>query len=351
MNNFVNGLDSFCFWISGVDPDALIAHPDIAWEEVRVARGYTAILLVLLCLNFICTGLSAYDVFIDICALLTLPGYLAVVVLPVAFLWSSVVFCVLRFLIQIGHDADGNWWLRLKRLISMLPAWCLLPLLGMMASAPLQVRALSDDIRLSSVMVHWERLSTDLTDIQLRQVRMAKPTHNDCVTPLMRPQVVVDPTESIVQLAECKMQVQENSNDLESQAFSLQLLDAIHREIKDDGLISRVKLAFESAPGTSWLIALIMMCLYASPVLTRMLARKRAYEYIQYDRGRLKLMDVAGIELHAHEAFDAKGKPVPLNRYRHVEIEQRLVHAKYQAMTLASQERLAKWREAAQRRI
>jgi hypothetical protein len=40
-----------------------------------------------------------------------------------------------------------------------------------------------------------------------------------------------------------------------------------------------------------------------------------------------------------------------LNRYRHVEIEQRLVHAKYQALTLASQARLAKWREVAQRRI
>ena len=166
-----------------------------------------------------------------------------------------------------------------------------------------------------------------------------------------RPVVVVDPADSIVQVADCRAQVEADNADPTRQAYSLRLLEAIHREIRDDGLIARVSLAFESAPGTSWLIVLIMMNLYSAPILTRVLARKRAYEYLQYDRGRRDLMNVAGIELHAHEAFDRKGRPVPLHRYRCVEAEQRLVQAGYETQAVASRERLARQREAALRRI
>ena len=178
--------DAFCFFISGGDIHALEVHPDIAREERRVARGYAAVMLGLLTLNFICTGLSAYDIFIDLQPSLTLTGYLVVVVLPLAILWTLIVFCILRFLVQIGHDVDSGWWTRLLRLITMLLACCSLPLLGLMASAPIQVRALADDIRLSSVMARWDRLSTELIEIQLAEARVATPNHHDCVTPLMQ---------------------------------------------------------------------------------------------------------------------------------------------------------------------
>jgi len=211
----------------------------------------------------------------------------------------------------------------------MMPAWCLLPLLGLVASAPVQVRALSDDIRLNSVMEHWDRLSADLIEIQLAQARMTTPNHHDCITPLMRTEVMVNPADSLAQVAECRVQIEVDGADPVQQAYSLRLLGAIRREIRNDGLIARVALAFESAPGTSWLIALIMMSLFSAPIVTRMLARKRAYEYLQYDRGRRTLMADASIELHAHEAFDAQGKPVPLHRYRRVEAEQKLIEARY----------------------
>lgn len=345
------GWDAFCFGISGGDPRALEVHPDIAREERRVARGYTALLLGLLALNFVCTALSTYDVFIDLQPSLSLYGYLTVLVLPISLGWTLIVFSILRFLIQIGHDDNSDLWTRLRRILTMLPAWCLLPLLGLMASAPLQVRALSDDIRLSSVMVHWERLSADLINIQLAQARLKVLNEHECVTSLMRPEVVVVPTKSIVKVMECREKVEAESADPSLQAYSRRLLDAIHREIRDDGLIARSSLAFEAAPGTTWLIALIMMSLYSAPILVRMLARKRAYEYFQDDRSRLDLMNVAGIELYAHEAFDQSGKSVPLHRYRSVEAQQRWVQADYEAKKLALRERFSRQREAAQRRV
>jgi len=338
--------DAFCFLISGGDIQALEVHPDIAREERRVARGYAAVLIGLLSLNFICTGLSAYDIFIDLQPSLTFMGYLIVVVLPLALLWTLIVFCILRFLIQIGHDVDSDWWSRLLRLITMVLACLPLPLLGLMASAPIQVRALGDDIRLSSAMEHWERLSTELIAIQLAEARVATPNHHDCVTPLMRSETVLAPAYSIAQVFECRAQVQAETADPARKAYSLRLLEAIQREIRDDGLIARVSLAFESAPATSWLIALIMMSLYSAPILTRLMARTRAYEYLHKDRARRDLMKVAGIELYAHEAFDANGMPVPLHRYRHVEAEQRFVQANYDAQAAAAIKRFERQRES-----
>ena len=142
--------------------------------------------------------------------------------------------------------------------------------------------------------------------------------------------MVADPAASIVQVAECRTIVESDMTSPARQAYSLRLLEAIHREIRDDGLIARVSFAYESAPGTSWLIALIMMSIYSAPILTRAMARKRPYEYLQHDSGRRELMHSAGIELHAHEAFNRHGKSVPLHRYRGAEAEQRLVQAWYE---------------------
>jgi hypothetical protein len=200
-------------------------------------------------------------------------------------------------------------------------------------------------------MVHWERLSAELINIQLAQARLKVLNQHECVTSLMRPDVVVLPTQSIVKAMECRAKVEADSANPSMQAYSLRLLDAIDREIRDDGLIARSILAFEAAPGTSWLIVLLMMSLYSAPILVRMLARKRAYEYFQDDRARVDLMKVAGIELYAHEAFDQSGKSVPLHRYRSVETQHRLVQADYEEKKLAMIERLSRQKEAAQRRI
>lgn len=323
--------DRFCFWVSGVDPLAMGAHPDISWEERSVAQGYTALLLVVMVVNFVCTALSVHDVFIDMQLWLTRPGYWVVVVVPFAAVWTLVVFSLFRFLIQIGHHGEGELWTRVRRLLAMAPVWCLIPLLGMLAAAPLQVRALADDIRVASVLARWNSLSEQLLELQLAQARDVAPTHHPCVNPLMRADVVLSYAKATVDIANCSLQIEAEVIDAREKSHSVQLLNTIKREVRDDGLIARVGTAFEAAPGTAWIIAILMMCLYAAPVLTRAVAHKRAYEYLEYDRGRRDLMLMAGIELHAHEAFDAVGRSVPLHRYRHVEALQRRKLAAYDA--------------------
>lgn len=351
MINTNTAWDRFYFLISGGAGSAEKIPLDILDEEKRIARANTVILLGLILINFLCTALSAYDVFIDLRLQLSASLYLTLVVFPVALVWTTVVFCVLRFLIQISHDVDGSLPERLWHLAKRFPVWGLLPLLGLMASAPIQVRALGDDIQLASVMTGWNRLSADLLKIHLTQARDGAPQHHPCIKPLMTPAVVIDPVGSLVRLADCKDLVETDTQDTSQRDYSRQLLKTIYSEIHDDGLVARVGLAFKSAPGISWLIALVMMGLFSTPVITRVVAHRRAYEYFRDDHARLVLMRHAGIELHAHEAFDRKGKPVPLHRYRCVEAEQRLVQADYEAQAAASRERLEHQREAALRRI
>lgn len=337
--------DTFCFLISGGDIKALEAHPNIADEERRIAQSYACILLGLTILNFFLTGLSAFDVFIDLQPRLGKPLYVGLVVLPVALFWSAVVFCVLRFLIQIGHDVTASLWVRVRRLLTMLPVWCLIPLLGVLASVPIQVRALSDDIRLSSMLVHWERLNANLLEIQLKKSRLEVPSHHECVEALMTSEVVVDPAESLIKIGKCHDLIHEESEDQAKLAHSRLLLDTIRNEIYDDGLVARVNLAYTVAPGASWLIALVMMCLFSFPVLTKALARKRAFEYMESDRGRRDLMITAGIELHAHEAFDEAARPIPLHRYRSVEEAQKQYQIDFEAKAQAIRDRLEQQRD------
>jgi hypothetical protein len=315
--------DTFVFNVSGGDRRALELHPDIAEEERRVARNYASILLGLFIVNFLCTGLSAFDVFIDLQPRLTTPVYVSVVVVPVAFFWSIVVFCVLRFLIQIGHDVDDSLRAQIVRLLTLLPVWCLLPLLGLTAAAPIQVRALADDIKMMSVLLHGERLSSNLLEIQLAKAKSSVPNSHECLGPLMTSDVMIDSSHSLIRLEECRQLVQKDGQDPARQAHSVLLLDTIRDEIHSGGLVARVALAYIAAPGTSWLLALVMMSLFSFPVLTMVLARKRAFEYWEADRGRRDLMIKAGIQLHAHAAFDATAQPVPLNRYRSVEAAQK----------------------------
>jgi hypothetical protein len=94
-----------------------------------------------------------------------------------------------------------------------------------------------------------------------------------------------------------------------------------------------------------------MMILFSAPILTRILARKRAYEYLQYDSGRRELMKTAGIELHAHDAFDHEGNPVSLHRYRHVEVEQSIIQKYYESKRFETNEKLKRQTEAVSRLI
>ncbi len=358
---------AFC-WVSGTDPECFYLDSDIAADERRVARAYGISILTVTLIHFICTALSLYEAFIHLREKLSAPVYLLLLVLPVSLFWSAVVFNLLRFTILTGYEHDENWLGRLKRVLTLLPVWLIFPILGFAAAIPLQTAALSDDIRFAAVVERWDRLGPALLEEHLAHAVRSDQPHHDCLKPLMKPQVFNDLAASIQQLGVCQALVdapaapatgssptQEAAGAAAANAFdpeySRRLLDRVRDHLYEGGLVSRSENAFRVAPGASWLLALVMMVIFSSPYLTRLLARKRAYEYWRQDHHRRLLARVAGIELHAHDVFDRKGHSLPLHRYHGVEQAQRAMVERFEREQQQVRDDLEARRAQAQARL
>lgn len=338
-----SSLDTAFCWVSGTDPECLYLDGDIAADERRVARAYSISILTVTLIHFICTALSLHEAFIHLREKLSAPVYLILLVLPVSLFWSAVVFNLLRFTILTGYEHDESWLGRLKRVLTLMPVWLIFPTLGFAAAIPLQTAALSDDIRFAAVVERWDRLGPALLEEHLAHAVRSDQPHHDCLKPLMKPQVFNDLAASIQQLGVCQALVDAPAAPAApaagsapadgaagaaaasafDPAYSRRLLDRVRAHLYEGGLVSRSEHAFRVAPGASWLLALVMMVIFSSPYLTRLLARKRAYEYWRQDQHRRLLARKAGIELHAHDVFDRKGQSLPLHRYHGVEQAQR----------------------------
>ena len=348
--------DVFC-WVSGGDPEYFYLDDDIAADERRVARGYGIVIMGVTLIHFICSALSIHEVFIHLREKLSAPVYLLLLVLPVSLFWSALVFNLLRFTILTGYEHDENWFGRLKRVVMLMPVWLIFPTLGFAAAIPLQTAALSDDIRFAAVVERWERLSPALLEEHLAHAVRSDKSHHACLKPLMTPQVFNDLEKSLQLLGDCQAQVDAPApaqastaasapvtpqatttgegaaaaaSDLDP-AYSRRLLEKVRTHLYEDGLISRAEHAYRVAPGASWLLALVMMALFSSPYLTRLLARKRAYEYWRQDNHRRLLARKAHIELHAHDVFDEKGRSMPLHRYHGVEWAQKQMAQRFES--------------------
>ncbi len=355
--------DVFC-WVSGGDPEYFYLDDDIAADERRVARAYGITILGVTLIHFICSALSIHEVFIHLREKLSAPVYLLLVVLPVSLFWSALVFNLLRFTILTGYEHDENWLGRLKRVVTLMPVWLVFPTLGFAAAIPLQTAALSDDIRFAAVVERWERLSPALLEEHLAHAVQSEKSHHDCLKPLMTPQVFNDLEKSLQLLGACQAQIDApgpeaqpaaagmaaTASDLDP-AYSRRLLEKVRAHLYEDGLISRAEHAYRVAPGASWLLALVMMALFSSPYMTRLLARKRAYEYWRQDHHRRILARTAHIELHAHDVFDAKGNSLALHRYHGTEHVQRETAQRFERERQQVQAELEARRAQAQRRL
>ncbi|MEY2618893.1 MAG: hypothetical protein RL522_1895 [Pseudomonadota bacterium] len=326
--------DVFC-WVSGGDPEYFYLDDDIAADERRVARAYGISILAVTLIHFICSALSIHEIFVHLRESLSAPIFIGLLVLPLAFLWSALLFSLLRFTIQTGYEHDENWLGRLKRVAMLMPVWLVFPTLGFAAAVPLQTAALSDDIRFAAVVEHWERLGPSLLEVHLSQAVQSDKPHHPCLKPLMTPQIFNDLEDSVERLGACQALVAappeagaQGGLDFDA-AYSNRLLDRVRTHLYADGLIARSKHAFRVAPGASWLLALVMMVIFSAPYLTRLLARRRAYEYWRQDNHRRLLARRAHIELHAHDVFDDKGNSVALHRYHGVEQAQREMVERY----------------------
>lgn len=355
-----SSLDTAFCWVSGADPECFYLDTDIAADERRVARAYGISILTVTLIHFICSALSLYEAFIHLREKLSAPVYLLLLVLPVSLFWSAVVFNLLRFTILTGYEHDENWLGRLKRVLTLMPVWLIFPTLGFAAAIPLQTAALSDDIRFAAVVERWDRLGPALLEEHLAHAVQSDQPHHDCLKPLMKPQVFNDLAASIQQLGVCQALVDAPAAATSGTApaasafdpaYSRRLLDRVRAHLYEGGLVSRSEHAFRVAPGASWLLALVMMVIFSSPYLTRLLARKRAYEYWRQDHHRRLLARTAGIELHAHDVFDKKGQSLPLHRYHGVEQAQREMVERFEREQQRVRDDLAARRAHAQARL
>lgn len=348
--------DLFC-WVSGGDPEYFYLDDDIAADERRVARAYGISILCVTLVNFICTALGVHEAFLQLREILSAPIYVLLVVLPIALFWSALLFSLLRFTIQTGYEHDEDWFGRVKRVLFSMPVWLVFPTLGFAAAIPLQTAALSDDIRFAAVVKHWEDMGPALLNVHLQHAIVSDKPHHACLKPLMTPQVFNNLEDAAQRLGACRALVDAaaatpgtGAAEIDP-AYSTRLLDTVRTHLYADGLVSRAEHAFAVAPGASWLLVLVMMAIYSAPYLTRLLARKRAYEYWRQDHHRRLLARTAHIELHAHDVFDAKGRPIALHRYHGAEYAQRQMQERFERKQQQARDELARARAEVERAV
>jgi hypothetical protein len=207
------------------------------------------------------------------------------------------------------------------------------------------------------VVKHWEDMGPALLNVHLQHAIVSDKPHHACLKPLMTPQVFNNLEDAAQRLGACRALVDAaaatpgtGAAEIDS-AYSTRLLDTVRTHLYADGLVSRAEHAFAVAPGASWLLVLVMMAIYSAPYLTRLLARKRAYEYWRQDHHRRLLARTAHIELHAHDVFDAKGRPIALHRYHGAEYAQRQMQERFEREQQQARDELARAHEQVQKTL
>jgi len=318
-------LEDLYRWISGSDPEYFFLEEEISTDERRIARAYSVINVGITVINFICTFLSIHFIFKELKMILGEVFFTGFIVLPISIFWSLLLFNLLRFSTQAGYDHDENTTRKFFRILLSSPIWLVFPILGFAAAIPLQTAALNNDIRFESVSTHWNNLSPALLEVHLMHADNNEKPYHACIEPLLTPQIFNEIKVSFSNLQKCEETVKNSSADDSidfDPDYSLRLIETISIHLYSDGLITQSSIAFKVAPGASWLLAIVMMLVFSATSLTRILARKRPFDYWRSDFYRRWMARLAHIEIHAHEVFDAKGKQIPINRYHGAELEQ-----------------------------
>lgn len=318
MSRPMSSLDGLSFKLVGADPLSQTLPRYIAREERLMARSTALLIMVILSIQFIATAMSVHDIFIDQREALSLPLYLTLIVLPVSLLWTLILFGLLRFTGHAVYEQGRFGWRMLGRFLLAAPIWFIFPLMGFMAAIPFQTRIFLHDVQIESMIDNWNRVAPQLIDLEFRSMDKKRELtpFGACVKPLMKFEVLVNPGESLQSIGECEEAITSSQDNSLDQDTSLQALNLLRHALSSEGLISRSVKIYKVAPVESLVLALPLMLLFFSPYLIRLLARRRAFEYVLHDLNRLRLARIHQIELHAHDIFDAKGIAMPLHRYR-----------------------------------
>lgn len=318
MNKPMTSLDDLSFKLVGEDPLSQTFPRSIAREERLLARSTSFLIVLILTIQFIATAMSVHDIFIDQREALSLPLYLILIVMPVSMLWTLILFGLLRFTGHAVYEQGKFGWRMMGRFLLAAPIWFIFPLMGFMAAIPFQTRIFLHDVQIESMIENWNRVAPQLIDLEFRSLDRGKDLtpFGTCVKELMKFEVLFNPGESLQKIGECEDAISNDADASLDHETSQQALTLLRTALSSDGLIAKASKIYKVAPVESLILALPIMLLYFSPYLIRLLARRRAFEYVLHDLNRLRLAKSHQIELHAHDAFDAHGVAVPIHRYR-----------------------------------
>ncbi len=318
MSRPMSSLDGLSFKLVGADPLSQTLPRYIAREERLMARSTSLLILVIMSIQFIATSMSVYDIFIDQREALSMPLYLILIVLPISLLWTLILFGLLRFTGHAVYEQGRFGWRMLGRFLLAAPIWFIFPLMGFMAAIPFQTRIFLHDVQIESMIDNWNRVAPQLIELEFRSMNNGKDLtpFGACVKPLMKFEILVNPGESLQSIGECEDAITSSQDNSLDQETSLQALNLLRNALSSEGLISKSSKIYRVAPVESIVLALPLMLLFFSPYLIRLLARRRAFEYVLHDLNRLRLARTHQIELHAHDIFNDHGVAMPLHRYR-----------------------------------
>ncbi len=314
-----SSFDRACFRVVGADPVSQHLPRDIAREERLLARSTSVLLVVILVIQFVATALSVYDIFIDSREFMSMPVYLGTVVFPVALVWTLILFGLFRFTGHAVYEQGRFGWRMLGRFLLSAPIWFVFPLMGFMAAIPFQTRIFLHDVQIESMIENWNRVAPRLIDLELRSLNgggVDSDPFAPCLDPLIRFEVLINVGDSLQKIGRCEQLISNEHEASFDKEASGQALDILRAALASEGLIARSSKAFAAARLESWILAVPMMMLFFSPYLIRLMARRRAFEYVLSDLHRLTLARDYQIDLHAHDVFDSKGRALAVTRYR-----------------------------------
>ena len=323
--------DRFCFQFVGTDVNLAYLSTFIDRDERLIARSTTVLILSVLITNFVCTYLGFYDIFFDLQEKLTYSGYLMVIAF-LALFWSLIVFNWFRLMLNTIYQKATTRWRKMRRILILFPILIVFLILGFLASIPIQVRLLADDVRLEFILTKWLQLGDQLLEIELTQLSSPSKSMHPCVENVSRISILFELDNSLKEISQCELNIKNSIDGSVASEASLNALSLIRKTLTPQGIIDRSSAAFLVVPGESWILVMSMMLFFTSPALVRLMANRRPFEYLRDDAHRHLLTKKFLIELYSYDKFDEKGLSIPVVRYHGVEDAVKEMKQRYESI-------------------
>jgi hypothetical protein len=326
MNQYI-GVKMFFLKLAGVDSNFLQSDEFVSSEEVTIGRSIGFLIFLIVLINFICSFFIFADIFVELRESISDYFYYPFFIFPLSIFYSFIMFSLIKFSMIIGHLGDLEPVKRIQKILGTLPVLFALSLLGVVASVPLQVSALGNDLRIAEILHHWDSLENNILSIDLSFASEGSPDSHGCLKPFLSPNIFANPSESIDKLAECRDIYTINlQNENARLSYSKTIDAALRSQLYMDGLIARSAYGWNKEPIASYFITSLMVLLFNSPLLIKLFSSKRASEYWQDDFHRYLLAVNSNIEVDAHVVFDASGEMKGIHRFYDDERLQEIVH-------------------------